>query len=217
MRIRTLALLGASAAILAAVPVAAQVVYDNGPINGTISGWTIWNFQYVTNSFTLSQTTTITGFTFGGWTSKGAQITALDYGFSQSPYGVVIGNTSVTAGPVVADSAFGGAYDVRNYTGSVDPITLDAGTYYFTLTNATTTDNNYAYWDINNGPSTVEANGVPGDGAYGPTSSDSFTLLGTAAVQPSVPEPASWMLMLGGFGMVGGALRARKRVSIRFA
>ena len=33
----------------------------------------------------------------------------------------------------------------------------------------------------------------------------------------SVPEPASWALMLGGFGMIGGALRSQKRASIRFA
>ena len=32
-----------------------------------------------------------------------------------------------------------------------------------------------------------------------------------------VPEPASWALMIGGFGMVGGALRRRQRVAVRFA
>jgi hypothetical protein len=32
-----------------------------------------------------------------------------------------------------------------------------------------------------------------------------------------VPEPASWALMLGGFGMVGGALRSRRKVAVRFA
>jgi hypothetical protein len=32
----------------------------------------------------------------------------------------------------------------------------------------------------------------------------------------AVPEPASWALMLGGFGLVGGALRSRK-TSVRFA
>jgi len=31
-----------------------------------------------------------------------------------------------------------------------------------------------------------------------------------------VPEPASWALMLGGFGLVGGAMR-RRRVNVRFA
>jgi len=28
-----------------------------------------------------------------------------------------------------------------------------------------------------------------------------------------VPEPASWTMMLGGFGLIGGAMRARKRAS----
>jgi hypothetical protein len=33
----------------------------------------------------------------------------------------------------------------------------------------------------------------------------------------SVPEPASWALMLGGFGLVGGALRSRRKAAVRFA
>ena len=36
------------------------------------------------------------------------------------------------------------------------------------------------------------------------------------AVLPSVPEPASWAMMLGGFGLVGGALRSRRRVAVSF-
>lgn len=31
---------------------------------------------------------------------------------------------------------------------------------------------------------------------------------------PSVPEPASWAMMLGGFGLVGGAMRSRRRSTI---
>ncbi|WP_404710291.1 PEPxxWA-CTERM sorting domain-containing protein [Sphingomonas sp. MMS24-J13] len=34
----------------------------------------------------------------------------------------------------------------------------------------------------------------------------------------AVPEPASWAMMLGGFGMIGGALRAqRRRTKVKFA
>lgn len=33
----------------------------------------------------------------------------------------------------------------------------------------------------------------------------------------SVPEPASWALMLGGFGLVGGALRSGRKASASFA
>lgn len=38
---------------------------------------------------------------------------------------------------------------------------------------------------------------------------DNVALSGT----PGVPEPASWAMMLGGFGLVGGAMRSRKRMS----
>ena len=33
----------------------------------------------------------------------------------------------------------------------------------------------------------------------------------------AVPEPASWALMIGGFGLTGGALRRRGRTRVRFA
>jgi len=37
-------------------------------------------------------------------------------------------------------------------------------------------------------------------------------------VPPGAPEPLSWAMMAGGFGLVGGALRARrKHVAVRFA
>lgn len=32
----------------------------------------------------------------------------------------------------------------------------------------------------------------------------------------SVPEPASWAMMVGGFGMLGGAMRRRQRTSVAF-
>jgi len=38
----------------------------------------------------------------------------------------------------------------------------------------------------------------------------------SAATTPA-PEPASWAMMLGGFGMIGGALRARRKSAIPFA
>jgi hypothetical protein len=36
-------------------------------------------------------------------------------------------------------------------------------------------------------------------------------------VDGAVPEPASWALMLGGFGLIGSAMRANRRTAIRFA
>jgi hypothetical protein len=40
---------------------------------------------------------------------------------------------------------------------------------------------------------------------------------GNTSVVGGVPEPASWAMMVGGFGLVGGALRRRQRPAARFA
>ncbi|QJU60914.1 PEPxxWA-CTERM sorting domain-containing protein [Sphingomonas sp. AP4-R1] len=45
--------------------------------------------------------------------------------------------------------------------------------------------------------------------------SDSGVFLQAAAAPSAVPEPASWALMIGGFGMVGGVMR-RRRPSVSF-
>ena len=59
-----------------------------------------------------------------------------------------------------------------------------------------------------------------GDANFDP--SEAFALNHIAATfapaaTAAVPEPASWALMLGGFGLVGGALRSRRKVPVRFA
>jgi len=190
--------LALSTAAVAAVPAAAQVAYSNGPILGTSDGRTI-NFGYaVTDSFTLTETTTITGFDFVGAT--------VDYGFSSAADFAVTGTAALTAGAVIPGDGFGGSYDVRSYSASVAPITLAAGTYWFSLQNAVTAGGNALYWDVNYGPSSAFQSGV------GEVGSESFTLYSNGAV----PEPASWALMLGGFGLVGSAMRRRK-VSLSFA
>jgi hypothetical protein len=46
------------------------------------------------------------------------------------------------------------------------------------------------------------------------TATDLSDLFRPAAA--AVPEPASWAMMLSGFGLIGGALRSRKRVTALF-
>lgn len=38
----------------------------------------------------------------------------------------------------------------------------------------------------------------------------------TVGTSGAVPEPASWALMLGGFGLVGGAMRSRRKAVVSF-
>lgn len=54
------------------------------------------------------------------------------------------------------------------------------------------------------------------DSRGGPPPLLTFSFAGTIDAPAAVPEPASWALMIGGFGLVGGALR-RRTVARRFA
>ena len=210
MKMKFLALLGASVAMLGVASADASTIYSNGPIDSTKAGWTI-NFGYaLTNSFTLGSTQTITGFTFGGWTVPGDVISSVDYGFSTSADYAITGNASLSAGSLLPN-AFG--YDVHEYSASITPLTLGPGTYWFGLQNAAA-GGDPAYWDINNGPSVAFENtiGNVNGNLFAGSNSTSFTLTGDA-----VPEPASWAMMLGGFGLVGGAMRARRKAAISFA
>jgi PEP-CTERM motif len=51
------------------------------------------------------------------------------------------------------------------------------------------------------------------------TTADGENMLVTSmtAVQGAVPEPASWALMLGGFGLIGAAMRRRQSVRVTYA
>lgn len=45
---------------------------------------------------------------------------------------------------------------------------------------------------------------------------DDFRLTASLAQTPAVPEPATWVMMIGGFGLIGGSLR-RRRADVAFA
>ena len=55
--------------------------------------------------------------------------------------------------------------------------------------------------------------------AFGTSSGDNIgPLLDNVSLSVgAIPEPATWAMMIMGFGLIGGALRSRKRVGVRFA
>ena len=50
-----------------------------------------------------------------------------------------------------------------------------------------------------------------------PAGQPAVALLDNVKLTAAVPEPASWAMMIGGFGMVGGALRRSRRTQVAFA
>lgn len=134
-----------------------------------------------------------------------------------------------------------GFYDAVNvsFTGTSDWITQN-GDIWLT---ATATDLNYVPQPVSSGrnpigfvfddPNQVASFCIQGRNCYSsstrpgfyiyranqasaPAYSTTFTgtrSLGRAVTVPAVPEPATWAMMLAGFGVVGYAMRARRRVA----
>jgi hypothetical protein len=192
---------------LATLPAAAQVLYDNGPINGIVSAWTI-NFGYaVSDSFTISGgEANVTGLSFGSWMFPGDVFSSVEVVITSSEFGgttyadQVVGLT--TSGCVL--NQFG--FNVCTQSGSFGTeVNLAAGTYWLTLENAEVPDDP-VYWDENSGPSSASQNSI------GTIPSESFTLFGgsgTGTGQGSTPEPSSIMLFGSGILGLAGALRRK--------
>jgi len=187
-------------------------VYDNGPVNGTESAWTI-NYGYaVSDSFTLSNSTTLTGAQIGLWTYSGDNPTSVDWSIGSAPGA---SNYGSGVGSLTNDSLFtnGWGYNILESTFTLSD-SLSTGTYWFTLQDASNTTGYPIYWDINQGPSAAWENTIGNLDAsvcsnyvgYSGTCSSSFQLYGN---QSKTPEPASLMLI--GTGLVGLATKIRRR------
>jgi hypothetical protein len=152
-------------------------------------------------------------------------VTGANYGFPTGDHPgsslTVPGNLTpylAVYGGGVANINFTGVGDVRSF--SFDYSTVDT---YNTLTihYATGADTVYTGTQILNGLPTAVTNGsitVNGDGRIITglslsTTSNAFEVdnLSFSAGLAAVPEPASWALMLGGFGVIGGAMRSRRK------
>jgi PEP-CTERM motif len=191
-----------------------QTLYDNGPINGNIDAWTI-NFGFqLSNSFTLTQPSNLTGVQFGVWAFPGDSLTSVDWAISTGPTGSGVGDGSQPSGIIASGTAStSSAFQFTNSFGyDIDEInfplnvSLAAGTYYLSLQNAVVASNNPIFWDQNNGPSLAYENSIGllnGNTDFDPPGgSESFQIFGT--IPPAtVPEPASMALF--GMAILGAA------------
>jgi hypothetical protein len=209
---------------IATVPAWADVLYSNGPINGTIGALFIGNveipnvgsFSYATSdSFVLSSASTVTGVDFGAWTAGGDSITSVQWSIGTTPGGSSLGSgVANTIDTFFAASFSGSTVDSDSF--STGNISLGAGTYYLTLQNANTAQGRPPAWDINNGPSSAfygtGASLANVAGRFGPGSdSEAFDIQGTTtAVTPEPGSYAALVLALGGVMLVWSR-RAKER------
>jgi len=151
-------------------------------------------------------------------TLPGNAVASVEWGIS-STLDFAHATTSVTSGGTVGSTWFG--WEIQTYSFSVADLPLTAGTYYLTLASPVSSGG-WIYWDIGTGSSAAYMPWSP-PGDLTPSensSSNAFQVVGHTqeiTPTPAVPEPASWALMLGGFGLVGAALRGARRVRLQRA
>jgi hypothetical protein len=205
---------GASAATLYDQPwdgtgTAAASQNDTGGGNG--------NFATVYDNFTLGGTATITGVNFkGGYfnpPSAGAitKFTLAFYADNAGQPGSALATFSLPGNGGESGCGATGLSLACNYSVAVNFSAAGATQYWMSIVP-----------DVAFPPQWGWETGTSGDGKsfqdfFGNrsqlTSDFAFTLTGRTAV----PEPATWALMLGGFGLAGAALRRRQRTAVSFA
>jgi hypothetical protein len=191
----------------------AQVLYENGPINGETDAWTI-NFGFViSDTFTISTgNSTVGGLSFGAWLTPGDTLESAEVSITSELDGGTVYFDQVVNFTQSGCFLNNYAYDVCTETGTFNGPTLNNGTYWLNLQNGVTTDGDPVYWDENSGVG-CHSPGCPseaGNGALGTLPSEAFTILGTAGTG-STPEPGSLLLFAGGLVASLGFVRRRFR------
>jgi hypothetical protein len=215
-------ILGLAGAIASVPAFADSMLYDNstagsyGVVNPTGEPFGILNVGPVayTESFVLSQSSTVTEATASIWVSSGASITAGDWAITTQEFG----GTTDTSGSLVglttallySDVPWGAPQgptaDILDVEIPISPsLQLDAGTYWFELEDVGQTGGT-AYWDVSEGPSTACRSDNDSCSVY---YSSTFQILGTQ--DAATPEPSSFLLLASGLAGLAGMVRRKLR------
>lgn len=179
-------------------------LYSNGPVTLTTTAYTITGPFAVANSFVLDDDATISLINGIGLQSiQGVTPVSFNWSLGTTAFGSEITSATGTT-PIlnyVGVTSLG--YDVFSAVIDTGNINLAAGTYWFTLSGAVSSDNfNEVYWSQTGGLSDafLRQNLDP------PTTipSEAFTIVG-------VPEPSTFALL--GVALVAFGIAARRRLT----
>jgi hypothetical protein len=166
----------------------------------------------VSDSFTITSSSTIQGFNFAFWLFPGDTLTSLDWAVGTCVFCSDIAK-GTASGPGLSSSFMStnqygyGIWDV-GVTGLNIPIsggTPDA--YWLSLQNAEVPSGNPVFWDENGGPSTAWTNCIQ-NGQQGCIPSESFNIVGIPGTG-TTPEPSSIVLFGSGIFGLAGMLRRK--------
>jgi len=206
------------AGAIASVPASADsTLYDNtGPWSAGSLQFPIGEGYVVSDSFTLTSNSTVTGVDLIVLVESGDLPSTVDWSIGTTPFGGTPA-TATTTNLGLINSPFLSLYDNYEMGFAIPDVPLDAGTYYLTLQNVVEfyggDPNNprVVFWNASNGPSIAYASGVGNlNGAdYPGSNSETFQILGnTSSV---TPEPSSILLLASGLAGLAGMARRKLR------
>ncbi len=212
----TFLLLGLLSVVFLATPAVADTAYSNGPINGNLYAWTI-NFGFVvSDSFTLTDFTSLTGLSFGAWLFPGDTLESVEVSITSDEFG---GTTYFDQFVNITQSGcntnqFG--YSVCTETADFNGPSMNRGTYWLNLQNASVPSGDPVYWDENFGGPASHALGqsLASENTLGTIPSEAFTLDAITTFQGAsgpTPEPDTIVLLCSGALTLYGSWKLRRR------
>ena len=161
-----------------------DIVYTNGPINGTTDAWNI-NFGFiVSDTFPVpSGGASLSALTFGAWLFPGDVLRSVEVSITDSEFGGTTyfdGVVNLSQGDCIGNQY---GFNICTESGSFTLNNLAQGTYWVNLQNASVNTGDPVYWDENSGPSLASENSV------GTIPSEAFTLLGTTTTTTCCDPP----------------------------
>lgn len=166
--------------------------------------------DFAAQSFTLTSAAVVTGASFTEL-DFGTIPTDVNWGFALADGPGGLPGTFLSSGTdAVSSSAVVGS-NVTKVFFDVGPQALGPGTYYFAIQAVSPVFDTYlGFGAANSGAAETMDGGLTWSPGYEYGSSIAVALYGTGG---GVPEPATWALMLLGFGGIGAAVRRRERVA----
>ena len=178
--------------------------------------------DFAAQLFTLSSGVTLTGGSVTNFmdpSQSGANPTSINWKFLAADGLGGLPGTSLFSGSSVVTShdsvgSLFGFYDASKSSFALPNVSLAAGNYYFAVQAVSGVFQTYLSQGVLPGGAAESFDG-------GASWNFGYENLPSVAVSLSsggaVPEPASWAMMLGGFGAIGGAMRARRKAAVSFA
>jgi len=180
-------------------------LFESARIDGTFGAYGLDNGS-ISESFILTHDSTITSVTAGIWSEPLYPVTAIGWAFGTQEFGTSLGQGLSATTNVVVSNIFG-LIDVTASTFNIAPLSLTAGTYFLTFTQANTAAGaNTAYLDVTLDGGNFASVYTPGNTGIGV----SFAIQGSLLSAP-VPESSVLSLLCVGLACLALTGRSFKR------